>query len=73
MNPKKYGFLVTTWLPKGQLISKTNFQAVDSPKNERTAFDFTTSQLFKSKKGNLSVRFFGESMAWKFSFKITDL
>ena len=28
-------------LLKGQLISKAKSQAVDSPKNERTAFDFT--------------------------------
>ena len=46
-------------IPKGQLISKANCQAVDYPKMHK----WHLTLLFKSKKANLFVRFFGESTA----------
>ena len=43
-------------MTKGQLISKANCQAEDSPKKRRNEFVFTTVRL-------VFVRFLGESMA----------
>ena len=50
---------------KGQLISKTNCQAKDSPKKRTNEFVFTTVR-------RVFVRFFGESSIGLLS-KLTDL
>ena len=48
---------------KGQLISKTNLQAEDSPKKRTNEFVFTSIQ-------RVFVRFLGESSASKKPFEI---
>ena len=57
-------------LSKGQLILKANFQAVDSPKKQTNGVWLYYVTTLQVKKGNSSVHFFGESMAWKFAFEI---
>ena len=56
---------------KGQLISKANCQAVDSPKqrmNEFAFFDLKSCYVVKSNA--LRSFFFGETTAWQFDFEI---
>ena len=48
---------------KGQLISKTNYQAEDSPKKRTNEFVFTSMR-------RVFVRFLGESSARKKRFEI---
>ena len=45
---------------KGQLISKANCQAVDSPKKRTDEFDLFAVKSKKANKTNSSVRFLGE-------------
>ena len=55
-------------LTKGQLTSKADWSAIDSPKkgmDESVLFAFL---LFTANKSNLSVRFLGESMARRSAF-----
>ena len=47
---------------KGQLISKANWQAEDSPKKRTNEFVFTTMR-------RVFVRFLGESSAWLVCFR----
>ena len=57
-------------LGKGHLISKANFQAVDSPKKQTDEFDLFAVRSKKANKTNSSVRFLGESMARQSAFEI---
>ena len=54
-------------MAKGQLISKADCRAIDSPKKRTDKFNLFA---VKSKKANSSVRFLGESMARQSAFKI---
>ena len=45
--------------PKGQLISKADWRAIDSPKKQTDEFVLFAFLLFKANKSNLSVRFLG--------------
>ena len=54
---------------KGQLISKANFQAVDSPKKRTNEFGVFAFLLFTAKKSNSSIRFLGESTAHQSAFR----
>ena len=58
---KKYYSLILTKSSKGQLISKRNSQAEDSPKKRTNEFVFTSMR-------RVFVRFLGESLARKKSF-----
>ena len=60
------GFDVT----KGQIKSKTDWLAADSPKKRTNGFVFVAFLLFMSKKTNAFVRFLGESTARKSAFEI---
>ena len=53
---------------KGQLISKADLRAIDSPKKWRDEFVLIAFLLFKVNKSNLSVCFLGESMAHQSAF-----
>ena len=50
-------------LAKGQLISKADLGAADSPKKRTNEFDFFDMKSKKARKTNSFVRFFGESTA----------
>ena len=56
--------------PKGQLISKADWCAVDSPKKRTDQFDLFAVKSKKANKANSSVRFLGEFMARQSAFKI---
>ena len=53
----------TTDNTKGQLISKSDWRAIDSPKKQTDEFVLFAFSLFKANKPNFSVRFLGESTA----------
>ena len=53
---------------KGQLISKADCRAIDSPKKQKDEFVLFVFLLFTANKSNLSVRFLGESTARQFAF-----
>ena len=55
---------------KGQLISKANCQAGDSPKKRTDEFDLFALKSKKANKTNSSIRFLGESMARQSAFEI---
>ena len=55
---------------KGQLISKTDWRAVDSPKKRTYEFDLFAVKSKKANKTNSSVHFLGESMARQSAFEI---
>ena len=55
---------------KGQLISKADWRAVDSPKKRTDEFDLFAVKSKKANKSNSSVRFLGESMARQSAFEI---
>ena len=55
---------------KGQLISKADWRAVDSPKKRTDEFDLFAVKSKKANKTNSSVRFLGESMARQSAFEI---
>ena len=57
-------------LTKGQLISKTDWRAIDSPKKRMDEFDLFAVKSKKANKTNLSIRFLGESMARQSAFEI---
>ena len=47
--------------PKGQLISKADWRAIDSPKKRTDEFVLFAFLLFMANKSNSSVHFLGES------------
>ena len=49
--------------PKGQIKSKADWRAIDSPKNRTDEFVLFAFLLFTANKSNSSVRFLGESTA----------
>ena len=53
---------------KGQLISKADWRAIDSPKKRTDDFFLFAFLLFTANKSNSSVRFFGESTARQSAF-----
>jgi hypothetical protein len=55
---------------KGQLISKADWRAVDSPKKRTDEFDLFAVKSKKANKINLPVRFLGESLARQSAFEI---
>ena len=55
--------------PKGQLISKADWHAIDSPKNERMNLFCLLFCSSWQKKSNSSVRFSGESKARQSAFR----
>ena len=60
---------VLTYRAKGQLISKADLGAADSPKKtKRTNLFYFDMKSKKARKTNLFVRFFGESTARKSAF-----
>ena len=56
--------------PKGQLISKADWRAIDSPKKRTDEFVFFAFLLFTANKSNSSVRFLGESMKRQSAFQV---
>ena len=54
---------------KGQLISKADWRAMDSPKKRTDKFVLFAFLLFMANKSNLSVRFLGESTACQSAFR----
>ena len=54
---------------KGQLISKADWRAIDSPKKRTDEFVLFAFLLFTTNKSNSSVRFFGESTARQSAFR----
>ena len=54
---------------KGQLISKADWRAMDSPKKRTDEFVLFASLLFTANKSNSSVRFLGESTAHQSAFR----
>ena len=59
----------STW-GKGQLISKADWRAIDSPKKRTDEFVLFAFLLFMANKSNSSVRFLGEFMARQSAFEI---
>ena len=53
---------------RGQLISKADWHAIDSPKKRTDEFVLFAFLLFTANKSNSSVRFLGESMAHQSAF-----
>ena len=53
---------------KGQLISKADWRAIDSPKKRRHEFVLFVFLLFKANKSNSSVLWLGESTAHQSAF-----
>ena len=53
---------------KGQLISKTDWLAIDSPKKQTDEFVLFAILLFTANKSNLSIHFLGESTACQSAF-----
>ena len=53
---------------KGQLISKADWRAIDSPKKRRDEFVLFAFLLFTANKSNSSIRFLGESTARQSAF-----
>ena len=56
------------YVPKGQLISKADWCAIDSPKKRTDKFVLFAFLLFTANKSNSSVRFLGESTARQSAF-----
>ena len=54
---------------KGQLISKADWHAIDSPKKLTDEFVLFAFLHFRANKLNLSVRFLGESTARQSAFR----
>ena len=54
---------------KGQLISKADWRAIDSPKKRTDEFVLFAFLLFTANKSNSSVRFLGESTARQSAFR----
>ena len=54
---------------KGQLISKADWHAIDSPKKRTDEFVLFAFLLFTANKSNASVRFLGESTARQSAFR----
>ena len=57
-------------MAKGQLISKADWRAIDSPKKQTDKFVLFAFLLFMANKSNSSFRFLGESTARQSVFKI---
>ena len=55
---------------KGQLISKADWHAINSPKKRTDEFDLFAVKSKKAKKINSSPNFLGESMACQSAFEI---
>ena len=53
---------------KGQLISKADWRAIDSPKKRTDEFDFVAVKSEKANKTNSFVHFLGESTAGQSCF-----
>ena len=58
-----------TYFAKGQLISKADWHAIDSPKKRTDEFVLFAFLLFTANKSNSSVRFLGESTARQSAFR----
>ena len=58
--------MITT---KGQLISKADWRAIDSPKQRTDDFLLFAFLLFTENKSNSSVHFLGESTARQSAFR----
>ena len=56
-------------MAKGQLISKADWRAIDSPKKQTDKFVLFAFLLFTANKSNSSVRFLGESTARQSAFR----
>ena len=54
---------------KGQLISKADWRAIDSPKKQMDKFVLFAFLLFTANKSNSSVCFLGESTARQSAFQ----
>ena len=54
---------------KGQLLSKADWHAIDSPKKRTDEFVLFAFLLFTANKSNSSVRFLGESTARQSAFR----
>ena len=57
-----------TEIDKGQLISKADWRAIDSPKKRTDEFVLFAVKSKKANKSNSSVRFLGESTARQSAF-----
>ena len=58
-----FHIILKKWsLEKGQLISKADWRAIDSPKKRKNEFVLFAFLFFTANKSNSSVRFLGESM-----------
>ena len=68
-NHKFMYILDFTVLPKGQLISKADWRAIDSPKKWTDEFVLFAFLLFTANKSNSSVHFLGESTARQSGFR----
>ena len=68
-----YDFHKSADLLKGQLISKANWRAIDSPKKQTDEFDLFAVKSKKANKTNSSAHFLGESMARQSAFEINWL
>ena len=56
-------------LTKGQLTSKADWRAIDSPKKGKDEFVLFAFLLFTANKSYSSVRFLGESTAHQSAFR----
>ena len=64
-SPGKYLIIIA----KGQLISKADWRAIDSPKKRMDEFVLFAFLLFTANKSNSSVRFLEESTARQSAFR----
>ena len=60
---KKNRFFLLIFDTEGQLISKADWRAIDSPKKRTDYFFLFAFFLFAANKTNSFIRFLGESMA----------
>ena len=60
-------------IPKGQIKSKADWRAVDSPKKQTDEFDLFAVKSKKANQTNLSVRFLGEVADHELLSRLTDL
>ena len=54
-------FQLSIQIPKGQIIPKADWRAIDSPKKRTNEFVCFSVKSKKAKKTNLFIRFLGES------------
>ena len=68
--PHNQTFFLYNVQTRGQLISKADWGAIDSPKKQTDEFDLFAVKSKKANKTNSSLRFLGESMAPQSAFEI---